>query len=75
MANYYDESVKIDESKLPNLLKEDIKKLKELDNEEDDIQYIYALDDLESNAKSYVLVNKIDTNTFKKLMRKYGGMI
>ena len=75
MANYYDESVKINESKLPNLLKEDIKKLKELDNEEDDIQYIYALDDLESNAKSYVLVNKIDTNTFKKLMRKYGGMI
>lgn len=75
MANYYDESVKIDENRLPDLLKEDIKKLKRLDDEEDDIQYIYALDDLESNAKSYVLANKIDINIFKKLMEKYGGII
>lgn len=68
-----DENIEIDKSKLPKIILNCIEKLEHYNNINDEIMYILTVELLETTAKSCALENMISTNTYKKLMQKYGG--
>ena len=73
MSNYINDDIKIKESVLHKLIRDCIKDLEKYDKEEDEINYIYALDNLDVTAKSYVIAGKITEKDYHKLLQKYGG--
>ncbi len=69
-----DESIEIDVSKLPRIVREEIKDLEKFHKDRDWLSYDLKFDELEAVAKSCILCGDITETTYKKLLAKYGGL-
>ena len=68
-----DKTIKIDLTKMPKSILEEIKELERLNDIEDWFSYDLKFYELESNSKGYVIRKQISESDYKKLMIKYGG--
>ena len=69
-----DRDIKIDVSILPKSVQEEIKELERLHEEKDWFNYDLKFDELEMNAKRYVIRGTMSDSLYKKLLEKYGGL-
>ncbi len=69
-----DRDIKIDVSILPKSVQEEIKELERLHEEKDWFNYDFKFDELEMNAKRYVIRGTMSDSLYKKLLEKYGGL-
>ena len=69
-----DRNIKIDVSILPKSVQEEIKELERLHEEKDWFNYDLKFDELEMNAKRYVIRGTMSDSLYKKLLEKYGGL-
>ncbi len=69
-----DESIELDITNFPKSVKEEIKELEKLNENEDWFSYDLKFDELEMNAKSYLLSGVISEYEFKKILEKYGRL-
>lgn len=70
----YDETVKYDESHLPQELKDYIKQLKEYDQVKDWLSYDLKFDEFEMVIRWYLRTHEITEYDYKKLIAKYGWL-
>ncbi len=70
----YDETVKYDETKLPEELKEYIKLLKEFDEKKDWLSYDLKFDEFEMRIRCYLRSHLVTEYDYKKLIAKYGWL-
>jgi len=70
----YDETVKYEESNLPQELKDYITKLKEYDKVKDWLSYDLKFDEFEMRLRGYLRENIITEYDYKKLIAKYGWL-
>lgn len=71
----YDYNIKYDYSNLPKDLQELIHLLEEYDKTRDWFNYDLKYDELEVDAKSYLISGRISEYDFKMITRKYGGIL
>lgn len=69
-----DENIEIDLSLLPKSVVEEIKELERFHEKKDWFFYDLKFDELENDAKGYVINKKISESLYKKLLAKYGGL-
>lgn len=69
-----DKSIDIDKAKLPKAIVEILDKMEEYEKNNDDINYGFALEELEPTIKAFILNNKLERKYYDILMRKYGGI-
>ena len=62
-----DRDIKIDVSILPKSVQEEIKELERLHEEKDWFNYDFKFDELEMNAKRYVIRGTMSDSLYKKL--------
>ena len=70
----YDETIKYDESNLPQELKDYINELKEFDKVKDWLSHDLKFDEFEVRSRVYLRANKITEYDYKKLIAKYGWL-
>ena len=70
----YDETVKYDETNLPQELKDYIKQLKEFDKVKDWLSYDLKFDEFEMRIRAYLRDGKVSEYDYKKLIAKYGWL-
>ena len=70
----YDETIKYDESNLPEELKDYIKELKQYDEVKDWLSYDLKFDEFEMRTRVYLRNHKITEYDYKKLTAKYGWL-
>lgn len=70
----YDESIEIDSTNLPNVLKNIMKELEDLYKKDDWFNYDLKYDLFEVKLKQCVLNGLITDNEYYKLIEKYGGL-
>ena len=69
-----DRSIEIDLSKLPKDVLEEIEELEKFHKERDWFFYDLKFDELEMNAKKYVINGTMSETLYKKILAKYGGL-
>ena len=74
MNKYYDDSIIIDEERLPKMLKEYIAELKKYAEEDNDISYVFCFENFDAAIKGFVLDGKVTEKDYKLLILKYGGI-
>lgn len=67
--------IKIDKSKLPQILQEIIKQLEEYERNDKWIMYEGKVETLEAMSKSFLLEGKITDEQYELLLKKYGGYV
>ena len=70
----YDYNIEYDISHLPELLQELINELESYDKEGDWFNYDLKFPELDINAKSYLINQRITEYDYKMILKKYGGI-
>lgn len=70
----FDDTIKYDESKLPEELKKFITELKKYDELKDWLNYDIKFDEFEAIIRSFLRTGKVSEYDYKKLIAKYGWL-
>ena len=70
----FDDTIKYDESKLPEELKKFITELKKYDELKDWLNYDIKFDEFEAIIRSFLRAGKVSEYDYKKLIAKYGWL-
>lgn len=74
MNKYYDEDILIDMTEFPKEIRLLIQELEQFSEQGDWLNYDSKFDELEIEAKSYVIQKQLSEKDYQLILRKYGWL-